>query len=138
AIGDAAVSQSHAMRDGEVAVFGNTRRYDGEERNDPGLAKAFSEIGDVVALGGFSKAHRAHSSNVGMLRFRPGYLASSVSTQLDQLASGAGARRGFFPGGVLGGKRGERGGLGLGGFSRIYYLFIPGGVVLNCILKARG
>src|SRR5262249_2124022 len=68
AIGDAAVFQSHAMRDGEVAVFGNTRRYDGEERNDPGLAKAFSGIGDVVALGGFSKAHRGHSSNVGVLR----------------------------------------------------------------------
>ena len=137
AVGEAAVSAARAMREGDVAVFGNTRRYHGEERNDADLARAFSEIGDAVALGGFSKAHRAHASNVGILRFRSGYLAASVSTQIDQLSNWAGDRPDCFSMAVIGGRKPEKV-EGLRGFSKIYDFIVPGGVVLNSILKVKG
>src|SRR5262249_11788622 len=65
-------------------------------------------------------------------------LASSVSTQIDQLSNWAGDRPERFSVAVIGGRKREKSGLGLCGFSRIYDLVIPGGVVLNCILKAMG
>src|SRR5205823_14009605 len=73
-----AVDQAAALGDGEVAVFGNTRMAPGEERNDPELADWFARLGDVVAIGGFSKAHRAHASNVGVLAVRPAVAADCL------------------------------------------------------------
>jgi phosphoglycerate kinase len=137
-IGDAVVAKSRAMRDGDVVVFGNTRHYAGEQKNDPELAKAFSELGDFVVVAGFSKAHRMHASNVGILRFRPGYLASSVINEVHQLSPWTGRHPEQFSVAVLGGRKQEKVQYGLRGFGGIYDFIIPGGVVLNSILKVSG
>jgi phosphoglycerate kinase len=137
-IGDAAIAKSRAMRDGEVTVFGNTRHYVGEQSNDSRLARAFSDLGDSVVVAGFSKAHRLHASNVGILCFRPGYLASSVINQIHQLSPWTGRRPEQFSMAVLGGRKQEKIKYGLRGFGGIYDCIIPGGIVLNCILKVSG
>ncbi|HEV7598959.1 MAG TPA: phosphoglycerate kinase [Bradyrhizobium sp.] len=137
-VGDAAIAKSRSMRDGEVAVFGNTRHHDGEQTNNLQLARAFSKLGEFVAVAGFSKAHRAHASNVGILHFRPGYLASSVLSQIHQLSPWTERRPEQFSVAVLGGRKEEKLKIALCGFGKIYDLIIPGGVVLNCILKVLG
>jgi phosphoglycerate kinase len=137
-VGEAAIARSRSMRDGEVTVFGNTRHHDGEQTNNPQLARAFSKLGEFVAVAGFSKAHRAHASNVGILQFRPGYLASSVLSQIDQLSPWTEHRSEQFSVAALGGRKEEKLKIALCGFSKIYDLIIPGGVVLNCILKVSG
>ncbi len=137
-VGDTAMVGLRSMRDGDVAIFGNTRHHAGEQANHPQLARAFSRLGDFVAVAGFSKAHRSHASNVGILQFRHGYLASSVASQIEQLSPWTGHRPGQFSVAVLGGRKPEKIKIALRGFSKTYDLIIPGGVVLNCILKASG
>lgn len=137
-VGPVALAAARALREGEIAVFGNTRHHAGEEYNDAGLARAFSELGDAVALGGFSKAHRAHASNIGLLRWRPGYVADSVAEELRDLAPWAGADPSRYSVAVVGGVKREKSELALPGFAQAYDCVIPGGTVLNALLRARG
>jgi phosphoglycerate kinase len=133
----AAVDYSHSLEPGTAAVFGNTRRNAGEQRNDPDLALRFAQLGDAVAVGGFSKAHRTHASNVGILRHRPGFLADSVLNEITLLRPWTGADSRFSVA-VLGGVKREKTKIGLAMLGDVYDLVIPGGAVLNQLLLAAG
>ncbi|WP_406727087.1 phosphoglycerate kinase [Streptomyces sp. GD-15H] len=135
---DAAVRTAEALAPGEIAVFGNTRHHAGEERNDPDLARRFALLGDRVAVGGFSKAHRAHASNTGVLRLLPGHAAESLVTEVRFLAPWAGRNDGLSSAAVLGGRKPEKTLVGLVHAMRSYDLVVPGGVVLNTVLRALG
>ncbi|ATE54749.1 phosphoglycerate kinase [Actinosynnema pretiosum] len=135
---DSAVERAAALRDGEVVVFGNTREHAGEERGDPELAARFARLGAAVAVGGFSKAHRAHASNTGLLRFLPGCAADSLVAEARALEPWAGTAPGVLSVAVLGGVKPEKTLVGLRGLNRTYDLLIPGGVVLTTVLRALG
>jgi phosphoglycerate kinase len=137
-VGEAAQAQARGLAPGEVAVFGNTRHHAGEQANEPALAREFAALGDVVAIGGFSKAHRSHASNVGILAWLPGCLADNVSAELERLAPWAGASTVRFSVAAIGGTKREKTEIALKGLVRIYDAIIPGGAVLNNLLKARG
>jgi phosphoglycerate kinase len=134
----ASVDASHALRNGQVALFGNTRFHPGEEMNDPELARQFANFGEVAAIGGFCKAHRRHASNVGILAFRRGFAASGAVEEAMTLAPWAAPRAAPFSIAVLGGTKGEKITLGLRGLCAAYDCLIPGGAVLNSILAAKG
>lgn len=136
--GAGAEQAARSLKPGEVALFGNTRHHAGEQSNDPVLAKAFAALGDVVAVGGFSKAHRSHASNVGLLAWLPGYLADSVREELERLAPWAGETPNRFSVAALGGTKREKTEIALEGLSRTYDAILPGGAVLNHLLQARG
>ena len=126
-----------ALAPGEVALFGNTRLQDGEERNDPAFAAALARLGDRVAVGGFAKAHRVHASNVGILGHRPGYAAASLLSQAAALAAWAGPGTGDSVA-VLGGVKPEKTCIGFTALHERYDLIIPGGSLLNTILAIQG
>lgn len=126
------------LADGEVAIFGNTRMHAGEERGDPELARRFARLGDAVAVGGFCRAHRAHASNAGVLRLRPGFAADSLLVELRRLDPWAGTAPDRYSVAVLGGTKVEKLSVGLAGLAATYDLVIPGGAVLNALLEARG
>jgi phosphoglycerate kinase len=132
-----AVRRAAALRPGTAALFGNTRRHAGEQRNDPSLARRFAALGDAVAVGGFAKAHRAHASNVGILRYLPGYLADSMLDELALLEPWAGVSDTFSVA-VLGGVKREKTVVGLDLVSGTYDLVVPGGAVLHAVLRALG
>ncbi|MFI6934080.1 phosphoglycerate kinase [Streptomyces sp. NPDC050287] len=136
-IGAEAERRANAMAPGEITVFGNTRFHAGEQRDDPHLARAFARLGDAVAVGGFSKAHRSHASSTGVLRHLPGYLAGSIARELDLLAPWAGEadRRSVA---VLGGVKKEKTLVGLATFRDTYDIVVPGGAVLVAVLRALG
>ena len=138
-----AQSWAAELRDGEIALFGNVRLEAGEERGDRELAAALARLGDRVAVGGFSKAHRRHASNVGILAFLPGYAASSLLGETELLrpwAAGGGAAGGRTAGSVavLGGVKAEKTAVGLESLTRAYDVVIPGGAVLNTLLAVSG
>ncbi|WP_051835429.1 phosphoglycerate kinase [Streptomyces sp. NRRL S-481] len=135
---DAAVRAAEALAPGEIAVFGNTRHHAGEERGDPELARRFALLGDMVAVGGFSKAHRAHASNTGVLRLLPGHAARSLVTEVRLLAPWARPEEGVFRAAVLGGRKPEKTLVGMVHAMRTFDLVVPGGVVLNTVLRALG
>jgi phosphoglycerate kinase len=133
-----AVRAAAALADGEICLFANTRRHAGEELGDPELALAFARLGDLVAVGGFSKAHRAHASNAGLIGLRPAFAARSLVRAAERLAPWAGVDEDRRSVAVIGGAKPEKVLSGLAGLARTYDAIIPGGVVLNTLLRARG
>ena len=56
------------LSSGQVLVLENVRFEPGETRNDPQLAAALAELGDVYVDDAFGAAHRAHASTEGVAR----------------------------------------------------------------------
>jgi len=56
---------------GEVLLLENLRFHPGEEKNEPGFAKALASLADLYVNDAFGSAHRAHASTEGMIRFLP-------------------------------------------------------------------
>ena len=133
-----AIDYSKNLAPGTAAVMGNTRKHFGEEKNYLKLAEQFALLGDFVAVGGFGKAHRAHASNVGILNFLPGYLTQSQLTEMESLVPFAGSKQNAYSVAVLGGVKKEKVTVGLLGFAESYDAIIPGGIVLNSLLKGLG
>jgi phosphoglycerate kinase len=135
---EAARDRAAQLKPGELALFGNTRLHHGEERNDPDFARVLAALGEQIAVGGFSKAHRANASNVGVLSHVRGVAAGSLvrETELLQPWVGPGGTR--YSVAVLGGRKREKTVLGLKSLAATYDLVIPGGSVLNVLLKVRG
>lgn len=59
------------LADGQVLVLENVRFEPGETDNDPRLAQALAELGDVYVDDAFGAAHRAHASTDGVAHLLP-------------------------------------------------------------------
>ncbi len=83
---DEAMSASRSLRDDEILLLENTRFLGGEEKNDPRLARALSELGDVFVNDAFGAAHRAHASTAGIAdHLRPAVCGLLMQQELDYL-----------------------------------------------------
>jgi len=133
-----ALRRAEALAPGEVAVFGNTRQHEGEEAGDPELARCFSQLGQRVAIGGFSKAHRSHASNVGLLEHVPGFATHGLLDELERLDEFLDPGQRCARVGMLGGLKPEKVTKGLPLFSSLCSHVLLGGIVLNVVLHARG
>jgi len=89
--GDAAKAAVGAMADGSVLLLENTRFHPGEEKNDPGLAAEFAELGDVYCNDAFSAAHRAHASTEALARLLPACAGRLMQAELSALEAALGA-----------------------------------------------
>ncbi|WP_217254049.1 phosphoglycerate kinase [Streptomyces sp. AC602_WCS936] len=136
--GDEAAETAARMRPGGIVVFGNTRRHPGEEQGAPALARRFAGLGERVAVGGFSKAHRAHASNTGLIGLLPGYATDSLMSEAAFLGPWARTAPGRRSAALLGGRKPEKTLVGLAHAVDGHDLVIPGGVVLNTLLRALG
>ncbi len=54
------------MAEGDIVLLENVRFHEGEEKNDPELAKAFASLADLFVNDAFGAAHRAHASTAGI------------------------------------------------------------------------
>jgi len=70
-VGDEVRALSEGLRDGEILVLENVRFDPGETSNDPELARALAELGDVYVNDAFGAAHRAHASTEGVAHLLP-------------------------------------------------------------------
>jgi phosphoglycerate kinase len=73
------------MTPGSIAILENTRFHEGEERNDPELAKAMAALGDYYVNDAFSAAHRAHASTEGIAHFLPNFAGRAMQAELEAL-----------------------------------------------------
>lgn len=85
AIGDAVKAQVAELKDGDVLLLENVRFYEGEEKNDPALAKAFAELADLYVNDAFGAAHRAHASTEGIAHHLPAVSGLLMEKELDVL-----------------------------------------------------
>lgn len=86
-IGDAAATVSGSMKNGDVAMFENTRFHKGEEKNDPVFVKALAANGDLYVNDAFSAAHRAHASTEGLAHLLPAAAGRAMEKELDYLTA---------------------------------------------------
>jgi phosphoglycerate kinase len=54
------------MENGDIILLENVRFHEGEEKNNPELAKEFAKLADVFVNDAFGAAHRAHASTAGI------------------------------------------------------------------------
>ncbi|HEY0318550.1 MAG TPA: phosphoglycerate kinase [Solirubrobacterales bacterium] len=72
---------------GDVLLLENTRFEPGETANDPNLAEALAELGDLYVNDAFGAAHRAHASTEGVAHFLPGYAGLLLEREVVELTS---------------------------------------------------
>ena len=70
-VGARARALSEELGAGELLLLENVRFEPGETRNDPGLARALAELGDVYVNDAFGASHRAHASTEGVAHLLP-------------------------------------------------------------------
>jgi phosphoglycerate kinase len=88
--GEGAASAVATLAPGDVAILENTRFHDGEEANDPALAGAIAEVGDVYVNDAFSAAHRAHASTEGVAHLLPAFAGRAMQAELEALEKALG------------------------------------------------
>jgi phosphoglycerate kinase len=74
-VGPAVEAMANALRPGNVLMLENLRFHGGEEKNDPGFARALAQLADVYVNDAFGTAHRAHASTAGMVPLVPTHAA---------------------------------------------------------------
>lgn len=84
--GEAAEKAVSELSAGSVALMENVRFHEGEEKNDPELAKDFAKLGDVFINDAFGTAHRAHASTTGIASFlKPAVAGFLIQSELEYL-----------------------------------------------------
>lgn len=85
AYGDAVKAMISEMNEGDCLLLENVRFYPGEEKNDPELAQAFSELADIYVNDAFGAAHRAHASTEGVAHHLPAVSGLLMEKELEVL-----------------------------------------------------
>lgn len=136
-IGPVAEKAAEALKPGEVLLLENTRFHPGEEKNDPGMAKALASLADVYVNDAFGSAHRAHASTAGIAEHLPavaGFLLEKEIRYLGQAIDDP--KRPFVA--ILGGaKISDKIGVIRNLLKKADSILIGGGMA-NTFLKAQG
>jgi phosphoglycerate kinase len=84
-VGDGVDLQGGALGPGDVMLLENTRFEPGETENDPRLAQALAQLGDLYVNDAFGAAHRAHASTEGVAHHLPGYAGLLLQREVEEL-----------------------------------------------------
>jgi len=76
-----------ALGPGDVMLLENVRFEPGETENDPKLAEALAQLGDLYVNDAFGAAHRAHASTEGVAHHLPGYAGLLLERELTELGA---------------------------------------------------
>jgi len=125
------------MLPGNIGILENTRFHDGEEANDPDLAKEMAALGDYYVNDAFSAAHRAHASTEGVAHLLPSFAGRAMEAELKALEKALGNPERPLAAVVGGAKVSSK--LAVLGHlvDRVDHLIIGGGMA-NTFLAARG
>lgn len=136
-IGPVAAEAIAAAAPGDVVLLENTRFHAGEEKNDPALAHAMADLGDVFVNDAFSAAHRAHASTERLARLLPAAAGRLMAAELKALEAALGQPQRPVVAVVGGAKVSTKLDL-LGNLvSKVDHLVIGGGMA-NTFLVAQG
>jgi phosphoglycerate kinase len=79
--------QCGALGPGDVLLLENLRFEPGETKNDPKLAEALAQLGDLYVNDAFGAAHRAHASTEGVAHHLPGYAGLLLQREVEELTA---------------------------------------------------
>lgn len=84
--GDKTAELIDNMKDGQILMLENLRKYDGEKNNDEGFAKKLASLGDIYVNESFATSHRSHASIVGIPKFLPSYSGILFNEEIKELS----------------------------------------------------
>ena len=122
---------------GDIAVLENTRFWQGEEANDPELAKAIAANADFYVNDAFSAAHRAHVTTEGLAHVLPAYAGRAMQAELAALETALGDPQRPVAAVVGGAKVSSKLGVLTHLVGQVDHLIIGGGMA-NTFLAAKG
>ncbi len=125
------------MLPGNIGILENTRFHDGEETNDPALARGIAALGDIYVNDAFSAAHRAHASTEGVAHFLPSYAGRAMEAELKALEKALGNPERPVAAVVGGAKVSSKLAVLVHLVLKVDHLIIGGGMA-NTFLAARG
>ncbi len=136
-LGPSAEKAAHELRGGDILVLENTRFYEGEEKNDPVMAKQLSSLAEVFVNDAFGTAHRAHASTEGVTRYLPSVAGFLLEKEIRYLgAAVANPKRPFVA--IMGGaKISDKIGVIRNLLEKADAILIGGGMA-NTFFKAQG
>lgn len=73
------------MKNGDVVLLENTRKYDEEEKNDSEFAKSLASLADIFVNDAFGSAHRAHASTEGVTHYLPSVCGFLIEKEINSL-----------------------------------------------------
>lgn len=135
-VGEKAETLTHALKDGEVLLLENVRRYTEETENSEEFAEALARLGDLYVNDAFADSHREHASIVGVPLFLPSYFGPAFMREYSELSRALNPDHpALF---ILGGAKFETKLPLIEKFlDRYDYVFV-GGALANDILRAKG
>lgn len=75
-----------SMRDGDMALFENVRKYPEEAANDLEFARRLGALADLYVNDAFSVSHREHASIVGVPRYLPSFIGLLFAEEMENLS----------------------------------------------------
>ncbi len=84
-VGEDATKLASELQPKEIMLLENVRFEQGEEKNDPELAKKFASMAEVFVNDAFGTAHRAHSSTAGIADYLPAVSGFLIEKELNFL-----------------------------------------------------
>lgn len=87
-ISDEATEAIAQMKDGDIILFENIRRYPEEKANDQAFAQRLAAIAEIYVNDAFSASHRAHASITGVPNFLPSYAGVHCADEVRELSKG--------------------------------------------------
>ena len=73
------------LEDGEMILFENIRRYEGEKQNDEEFGKQLASLAELYVNDAFAVSHREHGSVVGVPKHLPSYAGLLLSDEIKHL-----------------------------------------------------
>lgn len=80
------IPKSLDIKNGEVVLLENLRRFKGEKENDPKFAKSLALLGSIYVNEAFPVSHRAHASIVGIPKYLPSYIGFQFEKEIKNLS----------------------------------------------------
>ncbi len=125
-----------ALKNGEILLFENLRKYEGEKENDADFTKSLAGLADLFVNEAFSVSHREHASIVGIPKLLPSFIGLLFESEIEHLSKTFNPPRPFLF--VLGGaKFGTKMPL-IKKFLEIADTVFVGGALANDCFKALG
>ena len=115
----------------------NTRFYEGEEKNDPEMAKDLAELADLYVNDAFGTAHRAHASTAGVTDYLPSAAGFLLEKEINYLGNAINDPKHPFVAILGGAKISDKIGVIENLLSKADKILIGGGMA-NTFLAAKG
>lgn len=84
------------MKNGDIILFENLRKWEGEKKNDEEFAKHLASFADVYINEAFSVSHREHASITGVPKILPAFIGHAFCEEIKHLSKAFHPQRPFL------------------------------------------